>query len=118
MRAPTDLVSGGIGLSIRMAARLNPCFARPVHLIRFKTQRVTPLSGSRVKTMTAITTVNCANEQAHGALDPIRLHAEAHNALNMACYYLRQPKVNTIAAHRKAMQALAALRCLSRALEG
>ena len=53
-----------------------------------------------------------------GIADPIQLHADAHNALNMAVYYLRQPQANTVAARRKAIQALAALRSLSLALEG
>ena len=52
-----------------------------------------------------------------GTPDPIQLHADAHNALNMAVYYLRQPQANTAAARRKAVQALAALRNLSALLE-
>lgn len=52
------------------------------------------------------------------AQDLIQLHAEAHNALNMAVFYLRQPQADTDAARRKAVQALAALRGLSVALEG
>lgn len=55
---------------------------------------------------------------ATGTCDPIQLHADAHNALNMAVFYLRQPQANTAAAKRKAIQALAALRGLSLALEG
>lgn len=47
----------------------------------------------------------------------IQLHADAHNALNMAVYYLRQPQPNATAARRKAIQALAALRNLSLSLE-
>ena len=53
-----------------------------------------------------------------GTLDLIQLHADAHNALNMAVFYLHQPQANTAAARRKAVQALAALRGLSVALEG
>ncbi|WP_043003946.1 hypothetical protein [Comamonas testosteroni] len=52
-----------------------------------------------------------------GTVDPIQLHADAHNALSMAAFYLRQPQVNVPAARRKAVQALAALRNLSAALE-
>lgn len=55
---------------------------------------------------------------AMGTVDPIQLHADAHNALSMAVFYLRQPQANTAAAKRKAIQALAALRGLSIALEG
>lgn len=53
-----------------------------------------------------------------GTLEPIQLHADAHNALNMAVFFLRQPRAKTAAARRKAIQALAALRGLSLALEG
>lgn len=53
-----------------------------------------------------------------GTPDPIQLHAEAHNALNMAVFYLRQPQANVPGARRKAVQALAALRGLSLTLEG
>ena len=52
-----------------------------------------------------------------GTPDPIQLHAEAHNALSMAVFYLRQPQPNTAAARRKAVQALSALRRLSISLE-
>ena len=51
-------------------------------------------------------------------LDPIQLHADAHNALSMAVFYLRQPHVDVPGARRKAVQALAALRGLSLSMEG
>lgn len=53
-----------------------------------------------------------------GTPDPIQLHADAHNALNMAVFYLRQPQANLPGARRKAIQALSALRNLSAILEG
>ena len=53
-----------------------------------------------------------------GTSDLIQLHAEAHNALAMALHYLRTPEANVQGARRKAVQALAALRGLSLALEG
>jgi len=53
-----------------------------------------------------------------GKPDPIQLHADAHNALNMAVFYLRQPHANVLEARRKAIQALTALRNLSATLEG
>ena len=68
--------------------------------------------------MTTTTTANSASTPTQGTSDPIQLHAQAHNALNMAVFYLRQPQANTAAARRKAVQALAALRGLSLALEG
>jgi len=44
--------------------------------------------------------------------DPIQLHADAHNALSMAVFYLRRPTANV------AVQALVALRNLSLSQEG
>lgn len=47
-----------------------------------------------------------------GTPDPIQLHADAHNALSMAVFYLRQPTANVPGARRKVVQALAALQGL------
>ena len=47
-----------------------------------------------------------------GNPDPIRLHAEAHNALAMAVHYLTQPHANVPGAARKAVQAPAVPRKL------
>lgn len=52
-----------------------------------------------------------------GTPDPIQLHADAHNALSMAVFYLRQPQANVQGARRKAVQALAALRGLNLGLD-
>jgi hypothetical protein len=52
------------------------------------------------------------------AHNPIQLHADAHKALNMAVFYLRQPQSNLLGARRKTIQALSALRNLSAILEG
>ena len=69
--------------------------------------------------MTAITQqASRAAMPTTGTADPIQLHAQAHNALNMAVFYLRQPAANVPGARRKAIQALTALRGLSLALEG
>lgn len=54
---------------------------------------------------------------ATGTPDPIQLHADAHNALSMAVFYLRQPQANVQGARRKAVQALAALRGLNLGLD-
>jgi hypothetical protein len=48
-------------------------------------------------------------------LDPVQLHAQAHNALAMAVHYLSQPEANVPGAARKAVQALSALRRLDAA---
>jgi len=52
---------------------------------------------------------------AGAGLDPVQLHAQAHNALAMAVHYLSQPQVNVPGAARKAVQALSALRRLDAA---
>lgn len=88
-----------------------------LHPLRVRTQTVVPMTRSGAKAMTTITAVNTAATPIKVTADPIQLHAEAHNALNMAVFYLRQPQTNTVAARRKAVQALAALRGLSLALE-
>ena len=116
--ASSLMVTGGMGISVRTATRLVSWFQHPVHLLRLKPQAVAFLIQPGIQTMTATTTANSASTPTTGTSDPIQLHADAHNALNMACYYLRQPQANTAAARRKAVQALAALRGLSLALEG
>lgn len=69
--------------------------------------------------MTAITQqASRAATPTTGNPNPIQLHADAHNALSMAVFYLRQPTANVPGARRKAIQALTALRGLSLALEG
>ena len=72
--------------------------------------------------MTAITQASCNAAPAlptTGIIqDPIQLHADAHNALSMAVFYLRQPQANVSGARRKAVQALAVLRGLSLSMEG
>jgi hypothetical protein len=82
-----------------------------------KTQTVVFLSRKGAKTMTATQAI-CASSPALGSPDPIQLHAQAHNALAMAVYYLNQPQANLPGARRKAVQALAALRGLASSLEG
>lgn len=69
--------------------------------------------------MTAITQASHSSAPASrpGETALIQLHADAHNALNMAVFYLRQPQPDTAAARIKAVQALAALRNLSLSLE-
>lgn len=107
------MVSGGMGLPARMAARLNPCFQHPVHPLCLKTQTVVPLTHSGAKTMTkpqgrtapALAT-SATPTQAH------QLFADAVNAASMARWYTRRG--NIAAATRKARQHLAALRALAK----
>lgn len=116
-----SMVSGGVGLPVRMAARLRTCLKHPVHLMRVQTQTVGFLIPEGTQTMTVISQASrraARTKPTTGTIDPIQLHADAHNALNMAVFYLRQPQADTAAARRKAVQALAALRDLSATLEG
>ncbi len=114
--------SQGCSLSVRTPARLFTCFQHLVHPMRLKTQTVGSLIQTGIQTMTATTKASCRaapqNRDDLGIADPIQLHADAHNALNMAVFYLRQPDANVAGARRKAIQALSALRGLSLALEG
>lgn len=109
----------GRSLSVRTPARLFTCYEHLVHLMSVVRLPVGSLIQTGIQTMTAITQqASRATTPTKGTPDPIQLHAQAHNALNMAVFYLRQPQANTTAARRKAVQALAALRGLSLALEG
>lgn len=118
MLASSQVVTGGMGKSVRTATRLVSWFQHPVHLMRLKPQLVGSLIQPGIQTMTAITTASRATTPTTGTPDPIQLHAQAHNALNMAVFYLRQPTANVPGARRKAIQALSALRNLSLSLKG
>lgn len=93
-----------------------------LHQLHSKMQMVvSSLIPEGTQTMTAATKASrraAPSPTAMGTSDPIQLHADAHNALNMAVFYLRQPDANVAGARRKAIQALTALRGLSLALEG
>lgn len=117
--AHRHMVTGGMGISARTAARLRTCYEHPVHLLPVVRPHVVRLNPIGTKAMTAPRRAhNAAPKPTTGTPDPIQLHADAHNALNMAVFYLRQPHANVPGARRKAIQALAALRGLSLALEG
>ena len=120
-RAPFLVVSGGMGISARTAARLRACYEHPAHLLPVVRPQVVCLIHAGTKTMPTITQASrraAPLMPTMGTTDPIQLHADAHNALNMAVFYLRQPQANVPGARRKAIQALAALRNLSATLEG
>lgn len=117
-RASSSMVTGGMGISVRTATRLRTWFQHPIHLLRLKPQTVALVTPEGAKTMTAIQQASRAATPTTGTPDPIQLHADAHNALSMAVFYLRQPTANVAGARRKAVQALAALRNLSLSLEG
>ena len=113
------MVTGEMGLPARMAARLQTCHQHLVHLLRVMTQMVVSLNPVGTKTMSASHRAHtAAPTPATGTSDPIQAFADAHNALSMAVFYLRQPKANVPGARRKAVQALAALRGLDLSLEG
>lgn len=119
--ASSLMVTGGMGISARTAARLRTCYEHPVHLLPVVRPQVVRLNPVGTKTMTATTMASrraAPSPTTAGTPDLIQLHADAHNALNMAVFYLRQPDANVAGARRKAIQALSALRGLSLALEG
>lgn len=118
LRASVQCLWGMVGATRKAVRTTELVFLTTMlHPLRVRTQTVVPMTRSGAKTMTAITTASRATTPVQGTPDLIQLHAEAHNALNMAVFYLRQPQANTVAARRKAVQALAALRGLSLALE-
>lgn len=138
LRILFSMVTGGMGISARTAARLLTCFEHPVHLLRVEADQVASLNPVGTKTMTAThralnseptlnalksesvtpTTAQICASPTTGTPDPIQLHAQAHNAMAMALHYLSQPQANIAAARRKAVQALSALRGLDLSLEG
>lgn len=119
LSAPVQWLRGMVGATRKgVRTALDVFLTTMLHPLRLRTQTVATLNPKGAKTMTAITTASRATTPTTGTPDPIQLHAQAHNALNMAVFYLRQPQANTAAARRKAVQALAAMRSLSLALEG
>lgn len=123
--APCRIVSswlwGWERIPVRIAARLCSCVYPHLHPHCLDSMKVVPLIHTGIQTMTVATSTSrraAPSPSTTGTADPIQLHADAHNALNMAVFYLRQPDANVAGARRKAIQALTALRGLSLALEG
>lgn len=83
VRLHRPMVSGGMGLPARMAARLVPCFQHPVHPLRLNTQTVASLSQPGAKTMTPTTQGRTAPDT-----DLVHLHACAVNGLRHALHLL------------------------------
>lgn len=116
---PSSWLRGVVG-AIRKDARTTPdvFLTTTLHHLRVRTRLVVQ-EESGATTMTTTTAISAAAPApTTGTPDPIQLHAQAHNALNMAVFYLRQPHANVPGARRKAIQALTALRNLSATLEG
>ncbi len=106
------MVSGGMGLPARMAARLQACLKHPVHLLRVQTQTVA-FFGSPVgiQTMTHVTQGRTTPTPHHTTEERRALAAlEAANCAALARWYSAQGNVK--AARRKAVQLLAALAVL------
>ena len=117
------MVSGGMGLPVRMAARLRTCLKHPAHLTRVQTQTVALVTPEGTQTMTATPvasasartpTTNALNFEA--VKTPTTTEAQAFALLQatshatMAKLYLHQK--NIPAARRKAVQLLKALQQL------
>ena len=103
------MVSGGMGLPARMAARLRTCFQHPVHLLRLKTQTVALVTPEGAKTMTKPQGTTPTH---HHTTEERRAFAalEAANCAALARWY--SARGNVKAARRKAVQLLAALAVL------
>ena len=115
------MVSGGMGLPVRMAARLRTCLQHPVHQMRVKTQTVALVTPEGAKTMTATPvasasartpTTNALNFEAVKTTSEAQAFAllQATSDATMAKLYLA--KGNISAARRKAVQLLKALQSL------
>ena len=109
------MVSGGMGLPVRMAARLRACLKHPVHLLRVQTQTVGFLDSLEgIQTMTHVT--QGTKPTPHHTTEERRALAalEAANCAALARWY--SARGNVKAARRKAVQLLAALAVLEGAL--
>ena len=107
------MVSGGMGLPARMAARLRTCFQHPVHLLRLKTQTVALVTPEGAKTMTASQVASrSAAPTTQVPTEETRAFAllQATSDATMAKLYLSRG--NVAAARRKAVQLLKALQVL------
>lgn len=111
------MVSGGMGLPVRMAARLRACLKHPVHLLRVQTQTVVFLDSLEgTKTMTKpqgkTTPTPATSATHHHTTEERRAFAalEAANCAALARWY--SARGNVKAARRKAVQLLAALAVL------
>lgn len=107
--ASTHMVTGGMGLSARLAARLYPCFQHPAHPLRLKTQTVASESRKGALTMPqafalvrpAAHTTQAANDAAITPTpDAIRLHMLAVNGLAEALHTLRGTDMALADIHR------------------
>ena len=104
------MVSGGMGVSAKTAARLQACFQHPAHLLRLKTQTVA-FFGSPVGSQ-AMTKPQGTTPTHHHTTEERRAFAalEAANCAALARWY--SARGNVKAARRKAVQLLAALAVL------
>ena len=106
------MVTGGMGISARTAARLRACFQHPVHLLRLKTQFVESLIHAGTKSMTSSKTAICKVAPSASVADPIALHIKAMNCLSIcrALLTANEPMylfaLNHLATAQQAIEAL------------
>lgn len=106
------MVTGGMGISVRTAARLRACFQHPVHLLRLKTQFVESLIHAGTKSMSISQTAICTAAPSASAPDPIALHIKAMNCLSIcrALLTANEPMylfaLNHLATAQQAIEAL------------
>ena len=110
--ASSLMVTGGMGISVRTAARLRACFQHPVHLLRLKTQFVESLIHAGTKSMTSSKTAICKAAPSASVPDPIALHIKAMNCLSIcrALLTANEPMylfaLNHLATAQQAIEAL------------
>jgi hypothetical protein len=121
------MVTGGMGHTVRLAARLIPCFQHPAHPRSLKTARVVPESRSGVPTMTKVIPLartaapvtiptpkpSSVSDTADTAL--IGLHAAAESALAAALALLRDSQGTADELQRATGRAIRAATLLKRA---
>lgn len=108
------MVSGGMGLPARMAARLRTCFEHPAHPLRVKTQTVALVTPEGAKTMTSFTRAQAAPADLP-TTDP-RLYFGAINGLAHALRILTDGELDQSQLQRaigKATRAATAMKRMS-----
>ena len=108
------MVSGGMGLPARMAARLLACLQHPAHPMRVKTLKVALVSPAGAKTMTATTVASASarTPTTNAPTEEERAYAllQALSSASLARLYLH--KNNVPAARRQAVLLLKTLQTL------
>lgn len=114
------MVTGKMGHTARLAARLVPCFQHLAHPLCLKTQRVVLKSRQGATTMTKVITLVRASAPIQSTTDTtdpeiIRLHGLAENALATALHELRRLDASPESLQRATARAVRGATLLRRA---